>query len=102
MSLLTKLIISCGFLVSCASTAPYREYAFAHKALKAAQEIGAQKLNKANYIQANSYFIKARIAFQKKNYGQAKTLFKKAQFYAEQSELFSYLKKNQNPEEVLY
>ena len=74
----------------------------AETALRSAQEVEAQKFNKTYYIKANSYFLKAEMAFQRREYEEAKKLFRQSQLYAEKAELFNYLKRNINTEEVLY
>ena len=89
-------------MTSCASTLSFKEYALAEIALKEAQDLEAQKNDKVNYIKANSYFLKAKVALQTKRYDEANKLFKKSRFYAEKAEMFSYLKRSMNSEEVLY
>lgn len=77
------------FLVSCAGTAPHKEYTLALTALTAAKKFEANKDRPIIYRKALVLYQKGEKSFNKRLYGQAQDYFERSMKAAEKSENFT-------------
>ena len=83
-----------SFLTACASTVSYEEYALAEVAVGAAEKARARQLSPNDLLKAQSYLRRAQMAFVKKDYDKARSLFNKSKKKAESAETLSYIKRS--------
>lgn len=74
------------FVVSCAGTAPLKEYSLARAALKAAKKFEGSQYQPEDYRRAHLFYRKGARSFENRLYREAKFFFTEAIEAAEQAE----------------